>query len=30
MQPANADAAFRGWTDQYSSVWPLMTLEGGY
>jgi SAM-dependent methyltransferase len=29
MRPATADAAFRGWTDQFSSVWPLLTLDGG-
>ena len=25
---AQADAAFVGWTDQYSSVWPLLNLGG--
>ena len=25
-QPATAQASFKGWTDQYSSVWPVLTL----
>ena len=25
-QPAQAAASFRGWTDQYSSVWPVLSL----
>lgn len=25
---AQADPAFVGWTDQYSSVWPLLNLSG--
>jgi len=25
-QPAQAIAAFKGWTDQYSSVWPVLSL----
>jgi hypothetical protein len=26
MRPARADDGFVGWSDQYSSVWPLLTL----
>jgi SAM-dependent methyltransferase len=26
LQPVHADAAFKGWTDQYSSVWPILSL----
>jgi SAM-dependent methyltransferase len=26
MQPAQAKASFKGWTDQYSSVWPVLSL----
>jgi hypothetical protein len=26
MQPAEAHASFKGWTDQYSSVWPVLNL----
>ncbi|MET0533241.1 MAG: fused MFS/spermidine synthase [Steroidobacter sp.] len=28
MYPAKATATFAGWTDQYSSLWPLLNLAG--
>ncbi len=27
MQPATAQPAFQGWTDQYSSVWSVLSLD---
>ncbi len=27
VRPARAEQTFAGWTDQYSSVWPLLKLE---
>lgn len=27
MQPARADHSFKGWTDRFSSVWPLVRLD---
>jgi hypothetical protein len=28
MYPATANPTFTGWTDQYSSLWPLLNLSG--
>jgi hypothetical protein len=28
MYPATAKPTFPGWTDQYSSLWPLLNLSG--
>jgi hypothetical protein len=27
IQPAYAEPTFLGWTDQYSSVWPLVNVR---
>jgi hypothetical protein len=29
MSPATAAPAFAGWTDQYSSLWPVLSLRAG-
>ncbi|HEY0684635.1 MAG TPA: fused MFS/spermidine synthase [Steroidobacter sp.] len=28
VYPARADESFAGWTDQYSSIWPLLNVRG--